>query len=103
MAPWRQKTPLTDREHAMPGRSPLLALVVGLLAPACWGAEKETLFKATPLTAEKSFTEGVEGPNCDAKGNVYAVNFARQQTIGRVTPDGRGEVFVELPGKSVGN
>jgi sugar lactone lactonase YvrE len=63
----------------------------------------ESLFVATPFTAEGSFTTGIEGPNCDAKGNVYAVNFARQQTIGRVTPDGKAEVYVELPGKSVGN
>jgi sugar lactone lactonase YvrE len=67
-------------------------------------AEKtETLFVATPLTEEGAFTEGIEGPACDAHGNIYAVNFARQQTIGKVTPDGKAAVFVELPGKSVGN
>src|SRR5262249_26038932 len=58
---------------------------------------------ARPLTREKEFTPGIEGPACDARGNVYAVNFAREGTIGRVTPDGKGEVFVRLPGKSVGN
>jgi sugar lactone lactonase YvrE len=31
------------------------------------------------------------------------VNFAREGTIGRVTPDGMGEVYIELPNKSVGN
>jgi sugar lactone lactonase YvrE len=61
------------------------------------------LFIATPLTAQKSFTAGIEGPACDAKGNIYAVNFARQQTIGKVTPEGKGEIFVVLPGKSTGN
>ena len=66
-------------------------------------APKEELFVATPLTEPKSFTAGIEGPACDAAGNVYAVNFARPQTIGKVTPDGRGEVFVTLPGKSSGN
>src|SRR5262245_39203308 len=66
-------------------------------------ADKEKLFVATPLTAEKAFTPGIEGPACDAEGNIYAVNFARQQTIGKVTPEGKGEVFVELPGKSTGN
>ncbi|HYT92013.1 MAG TPA: hypothetical protein VEL76_25080, partial [Gemmataceae bacterium] len=65
--------------------------------------DKEPLFKATPLTAEKSFTPGIEGPGCDTDGNIYVVNFARQQTIGKVTPDGKAEVFVELPGKSTGN
>lgn len=66
-------------------------------------AAEESLFIARPLTTENSFTTGIEGPTCDARGNIYAVNFDRQQTIGRVTPDGKGEVFVELPGKSVGN
>jgi gluconolactonase len=49
------------------------------------------------------FTDGIEGPACDAAGNLYAVNFDRQGTIGRVTPDGRAEVFLELPAGSVGN
>src|SRR6266567_1297131 len=84
----------------------LLSAVILLACP--WHAispagDKEKLFVATPLTAEKSFTEGIEGPACDAKGNIYAVNFARQQTIGKVTPEGKGEVWVTLPGKSTGN
>jgi sugar lactone lactonase YvrE len=82
---------------------PALLALVSLNAPAEDRAGAEKLFVATPLTAEGSFTEGIEGPACDAKGNVYAVNFARLQTIGKVTPDGKGEVFVELPGKSTGN
>jgi sugar lactone lactonase YvrE len=69
---------------------------------AC-ASDSEKLFVAMPLTEENAFTAGIEGPACDAKGNVYAVNFARQQTIGRVSPDGKGEVWVSLPGKSTGN
>jgi gluconolactonase len=64
---------------------------------------RQELFVAAPLTDKDSFTKGIEGPGCDAAGNVYVVNFAKQQTIGRVTPDGKAEVFVTLPGKSVGN
>src|SRR5262245_58936274 len=79
----------------------LAALLSGSLPS--FAADKEKLFVATPLTAENVFTPGIEGPACDAKGDIYAVNFARQQTIGRVTPDGKGEVFVTLPGKSTGN
>jgi sugar lactone lactonase YvrE len=66
-------------------------------------ADGEKLYVASPLTEDNAFTAGIEGPACDANGNVYAVNFARQQTIGKLTPDGKGEVFVELPGKSTGN
>lgn len=50
-----------------------------------------------------SFTDGIEGPACDRAGNLYAVNFQRQGTIGVVTPQGQGYVFVELPPGSVGN
>ena len=63
----------------------------------------EALWKAVPFTLEKSFTPGVEGPACDAEGNVFAVNYAQQQTIGKVTPSGKAEVFVTLPGGSTGN
>jgi sugar lactone lactonase YvrE len=66
-------------------------------------AEDQPLFVATPLTAEGSFTDGVEGPACDAAGNIYAVNFAREQTIGKVSPSGKAEVFITLPGRSDGN
>jgi gluconolactonase len=69
----------------------------GLAAPA------SVLFTATPLTVTGSFTKGVEGPACDAAGNAYAVNFATQHTIGRVSASGQAEIFVTLPGKSVGN
>jgi sugar lactone lactonase YvrE len=74
----------------------------GLLLPRASGAEEE-LFVAKPLTEKDSFTPGVEGPACDAAGNVYAVNYQKQQTIGKLTPDGKAEVFVTLPGKSTGN
>jgi len=66
-------------------------------------AAAEKLFVARPFTPEKSFTSGVEGPACDRQGNVFAVNYEREGTIGRVTPDGKAEVFVELPSGSVGN
>src|SRR6476660_7695011 len=74
-----------------------------LLPSALAGGEKDKLFVARPLTPEKSFTPGIEGPNCDKAGNIYAVNFEKQQTIGKTTPDGKSEIFVTLPGKSTGN
>jgi sugar lactone lactonase YvrE len=85
-----------------------LLTLAALLLPGGWAdgpaqAADDSLFVARPLTAENSFTTGIEGPACDAQGNIYAVNFGRQQTIGRVTPDGKAEVFVELPGTSTGN
>ena len=63
----------------------------------------EELFVSQPLTSNNSFTAGIEGPGCDAQGNIFVVNFARQQTIGRVTPDGKASVYITLPNKSTGN
>lgn len=67
------------------------------LQSALPAGEKETLFVAKPFTKSDSFTKGIEGPNCDKDGNVYAVNFDKDQTIGKVAPDGKGEIFVTLP------
>ena len=66
-------------------------------------AVAEELFKATALTKPGEFTKGIEGPACDKAGNVFAVNFKEQGTIGRVSPDGKGEVFLTLPEGSTGN
>ncbi len=85
-----------------PRFTPHIVFVLAAFSLAC-AAEEQPLFVATPLTAESSFTKGIEGPACDAAGNIYAVNFESQQTIGKVTPNGKAEVFVTLPGKSVGN
>jgi sugar lactone lactonase YvrE len=81
----------------------LLFATLLLIAVVSCAAEDEQLWVSKPFTAENSFTGGIEGPNCDAAGNVYAVNFAKEGTIGRVTPEGKSEVWVELPDKSVGN
>jgi len=64
---------------------------------------EEELFVAKPLTAEHSFTGGIEGPACDRDGNIYAVSFARTPTIGKITSQGQGEVFVEFTNGSLGN
>lgn len=76
---------------------PLLLLMTSL------AQAQQKLFVATPLTQPKQFTAGIEGPQCDKAGNVYAVNFEKQQTIGKVSPDGKAELFVTLPGMSTGN
>ena len=63
----------------------------------------DELYKSKVFTAPGGFTSGIEGPSCDRAGNLYAVNYDRQGTIGRVTPDGECDLFVELPAGSVGN
>lgn len=63
----------------------------------------EELFVSQEFTPVDGFTSGIEGPACDAAGNLYAVNYGRQHTIGKVTPDGTASVFIELPTGSIGN
>ncbi len=63
----------------------------------------EELFISQEFTPVNGFTSGIEGPACDASGNLYAVNYERQHTIGKVMPDGTSSVFVELPPGSIGN
>lgn len=63
----------------------------------------EQLFMCQEFTPINGFTSGIEGPACDADGNLYAVNFEQQHTIGKVTPDGEASVFIELPNGSIGN
>lgn len=63
----------------------------------------EELWKSTPLTPEHSFTSGVEGPGVDRDGTIYAVSYARKPTIGRITPDGKAEVFIEFTNGSLAN
>jgi sugar lactone lactonase YvrE len=60
-------------------------------------------YRVTDLLPEGSFTKGMEGPAVDKKGNLYAVNFREQGTIGVVTPEGVVSEFVVLPQGSVGN
>ena len=37
------------------------------------------------------------------RGNLYAVNYERQHTIGKVTPGGECSIFLDLPAGSIGN
>src|SRR5436190_18503381 len=80
-----------------------MAICLGWGVHSLAAEPQEVLFIATPLTQSRSFTTGVEGPACDRAGNIYAVNLARQQTIGKVSPDGKASVWVTLPGDSIGN
>lgn len=74
---------------------------------SCNSNEKKSssaaLFKSSPLTADSSFTSGAEGPAVDKTGNLYAVNFKMQGTIGVVSPEGNATVFISLPNGSIGN
>jgi len=66
-------------------------------------ADPDTLFESRTLVPPGSFTSGIEGPAVDAEGNLYAVDYKRNRTIGIVSPDGEASVFVDLPEGSRGN
>jgi len=63
----------------------------------------KTLFRAVDHTAENLFTNNCEGPAVDKNEQLFVVNFQKDGTIGLVQPDGKVELFLTLPNKSVGN
>ena len=81
----------------------LTVSLAALLAATAFAADKDQPFVATPLTDKGSFTAGIEGPACDAAGNLYLVALKKATDIAKVTPDGKAEVWVELPGTGTGN
>lgn len=64
---------------------------------------KSQKLQSVDFTEENTFTAGIEGPAVDKQGNLYAVNFGKEGTIGIVNEKGEGSIFTKLPGKSVGN
>ena len=67
------------------------------------GTQSELSLETTVFVADSTFTPGVEGPAVSASGDIYAVNFAEQGTIGKITPDGVASLFIKLPDSSIGN
>lgn len=63
----------------------------------------ETLYVVTDHTAENLFSRNIEGPAFDDKGDLYVVNFGKDGTIGKVSPDGSASLFIELPEGSTAN
>jgi sugar lactone lactonase YvrE len=55
------------------------------------------------FTKEHLFTKGIEGPAVDSKGNLYAVNFKSEGTIGIVDKKGNPAIYATLPNGSIGN
>lgn len=76
---------------------------MALLLPLMACAQESTQPDSTDYITDGVFTKGVEGPVVDAKGVLYAVNFAEQGTIGRITDKDEASLLVKLPGDSIGN
>lgn len=73
------------------------------VAAQAQSARPNALFTSSLFTPAHSFTGGCEGPGVDKSGNLYAVNYEHEGTIGMVAPDGKASIFLELPKGSVGN
>ena len=74
-------------------------LFIGVTTGAQTAAQRETI----DLLPEGTFTNGIEGPATDKSGNLSAVTYGKEGTIGIVRPDGSHECFVTLPEGSTGN
>jgi len=55
------------------------------------------------FTAKGEFTSNCEGPAVDGEGNIYAVNFAQDGTIAKISKKGSTSFFITLPKGSTGN
>lgn len=66
-------------------------------------APADPLWTPRPASRPFEYTPGIEGPACDRAGNVLAVNYAKQGTIGLTRPDGTSTLFTTLPESSIGN
>src|SRR5882757_1054144 len=87
-------------------RLPLLLNLLFLSFSAAAQQQAEFIssrYEARDFTAENLFTENIEGPNFDKKGNLYVVNFQKNGTIGWVHDDGTVELFITLPEGSTAN
>jgi len=87
--------------HRVSSAAMLIAFALAL--PACHAANPKPDAKSTDFTAPGSFTAEVEGPAVAADGKLYAVSFARKPTIGVVTPDGKADLFIDMPQGSTAN
>lgn len=80
--------------------------IIFILATLCTQGHTQdfgNLFVAEDFTKENLFTNNIEGPAFDKKGNLYVVNFEKDGTIGLVKPSGEVELFITLPEGSTAN
>lgn len=59
--------------------------------------------QTTDYVTDNVFTQGIEGPAVDAQGNLYAVSFGQDGTIGIIDKKDNAQLFVKLPEGSTGN
>lgn len=78
-------------------------LIAATLTISAFAQDMQRHFIVEDFTAENLFTNNIEGPCFDDAGNLYVVNFQKDGTIGKVTPDGKVGLFITLPEGSIAN
>lgn len=81
----------------------LINILIGLFFVFTISCCKNQSLQSEDFTAEFAFTAGIEGPAVNGNGELFAVNFAKEGTIGKVNNTGEGEIFISLPDGSIGN
>ena len=84
-------------------QSLLLVLLISCQARQGNDQANIDLYQSQDFTVPNEFTSGIEGPAADVEGNIYAVNFGEEGTIGKVDKDGKSSLFITLPEGSTGN
>jgi sugar lactone lactonase YvrE len=80
----------------------LITLIVGLFSPLLFAHSIQT-YQSSDWITDKVFSQGVEGPAVDNSGNLFAVNFKKEGTVGKVTTKDKAQLYVTLPKGSTGN
>ncbi|TMP32919.1 SMP-30/gluconolactonase/LRE family protein [Pseudoalteromonas rubra] len=87
-----------QRKHAV-----VLGTALSLVV-SCASQQSDTeLYQSQDWVTDGVFTQGVEGPAVNRDGELFAVNFARQGTIGQVSGKGKAGLYLSLPQGSTGN
>lgn len=81
----------------------IVNILIGLFFVFTLYCCKDQSLLSEDFTPEFGFTAGIEGPAVNADGDLFAVNFAKEGTIGKVNKAGEGEIFISLPEGSIGN
>jgi gluconolactonase len=87
-------------EAAMRPVHPTIALI--LMLGIC-GCQESLVLRSETFTPPGTFTAEVEGPAVDGDGNLYAVSCQTKPTVGRVSPTGQCEIYLNMPEGSTAN
>lgn len=81
----------------------LVTLLLLLCVLRVHAQDFERHFLAEDFTEENIFSNNIEGPAFDSEGRLYVVNYQKDGTIGLVKPNGKAQLFLELPAGSTAN